>query len=908
MKANGAIIRSKAKWIEYGEKNSKYFLNLEKRNYRAKYIKKVIMSNGIEISEPSKVLEEQVSFYSDLYTSKCDKTSHPEIREIFLSNQNIPKLDPEAQNKCNEPLNLGDLNKALKEMALDKSPGPDGLTTNFYKCFWNQLKQPLLDSYLYSFKHGQLADGQTRGILNLIPKKDKDLRYLRSWRPVSLLATDYKILAKALAIRLQQVIPSLVHSDQVGYIKGRFIGENIITIKDLIQYSSINQKAGILALIDFEKAFDTVEWSFLFDTLDKLDLGKNFVKWVKLLYTNISSCISNNGYISKYFTLSRGIRQGCPISALLFILVAEILSINIRSDTSIRGINIKGTEFKIAQLADDTTVFLSDMWSLKQVISRFNKFGLISGLKVNLDKTEIVPLGGQHIQLSQLKGILQGIKIVKGPFKTLGIWFTQDENLCTHLNFNERLENIKKVLSIWKSRCLSWKGRITILKTLIVPKLIHLFSTIHIPHSILEKIDKLFLDFLWLGKPARVKKSTIIRDYAEGGLKMPDIYSIHASQKLIWIKRLVDNNDRKWKTLTRLLMGIDCTMLHFKLPEKKYKQCAKTMFYQQLVNCWYVLKSRRPIHSKEILNEFLLYNAHILIGGSCLSDAMVGHNKEHLKIQVKDIVDNTGKFLKLDDILAKLPLRLTHLEYIGLLQAIPKDWHEKLKVNSEGEQANTDLTLSIKSRLKSIYKITSRDIYWELIDSKSKNPTSLETWLDLFPFLETIDWAEIFKLANRITHEPALQTLQYKILNRTLNCRHNLCNWKITQSDLCNYCQDKSVDTLEHHLVFCPISVEFWNSLKWWINDHMDVTFQFSTCEILLGVPFRGNSDLLLLNCFILLGKWYINKRKTKEEPILFQDFLSQIKSKLLIYEDIYSKKEGNYIFQESYRKILDML
>ena len=258
--------------------------------------------------------------------------------------------DPD-KNSCENQITIDDLTEALRYKSLDKSPGVDGFTTNFYKSFLHELKQRLLDSFLFSFETGELADGQRRGLLNLIPKKDKDLRYLKSWRPVSLLATDYKILAKALAIRLQKVISGLVNSDQVGYIKGRYIGENIRTTEDLMHYTSLKKIPVILALVDFEKAFDTVEWSFLFNTLVKFNFGENFIKWIKLLYTNISSCVSNNGYISNFFTLSRGIRQGCPISALLF-----ILAINIRCDMNIKGIMVDGKAFKIGQLADDTTL------------------------------------------------------------------------------------------------------------------------------------------------------------------------------------------------------------------------------------------------------------------------------------------------------------------------------------------------------------------------------------------------------------------------------------------------------------------------------------------------------------------------------------------------------------------------
>ena len=159
------------------------------------------------------------------------------------------------------------------------------------------------------------------------------------------------------------------------------------------------------------------------------------------MYSNISSCVTNSGYISNYFTLTRGIWQGCPISALLFIFVAEILAVNIRSGTLIKGINVNN----VYRVADDTTLFLSNLQSLKQAIIMFNHFREISGLRLNIDKTELVSLGDLHLDLSQITSDLSGMKITNGPFRTLRIWFTRDDNACTQLNFNEWIRNIKQV-------------------------------------------------------------------------------------------------------------------------------------------------------------------------------------------------------------------------------------------------------------------------------------------------------------------------------------------------------------------------------------------------------------------------------------------------------------------------------
>ena len=286
-----------------------------------------------------------------------------------------------------------EIGKALKQLKNDKSPGNDGFTTNFYKFFWPDIKHLLFESYNYSFETGMLTNDQKRGILNLIPKADKDLRFLKNWRPVSLLNTDYKILTKALANRIQKVLPKLIQADQVGYMKNRYIGENIRIIEDIMNYTDLERLPGFIILVDFEKAFDSVEWLFLFRTLKSFNFGPSFLKWIEILYNKIESCVSNNGYFSKYFELSRGIRQGCPISALLFILVAEVMAIKIRNDEKVCGIKFRNIEYKICQLADDTTIFVKDTDSIMQLLSVMKKFQNCSGLKINVEKTEVIPVG-----------------------------------------------------------------------------------------------------------------------------------------------------------------------------------------------------------------------------------------------------------------------------------------------------------------------------------------------------------------------------------------------------------------------------------------------------------------------------------------------------------------------------------
>ena len=150
------------------------------------------------------ILKEQAIFFENVYTTrKIDSISNSKIEEKFSTNINIPKLDQDVKSNLDLLISIDELSHALKNMKNDKSPGLDGFTTNFYKFFWTDLKNLLYETLTYSFQKGELPCGLRRGVLSLKPQKDKDLRYLKSWRPVSLLSTDYKILAKALSRRLE---------------------------------------------------------------------------------------------------------------------------------------------------------------------------------------------------------------------------------------------------------------------------------------------------------------------------------------------------------------------------------------------------------------------------------------------------------------------------------------------------------------------------------------------------------------------------------------------------------------------------------------------------------------------------------------------------------------------------------
>ena len=398
-KTHGAIIRSKVKWYNEGERNTKYFHSLEKRHFNSKTIRNLVTDDGIRIFTDVEILQEAKNYYESLYTSIIDKELSNEYDDIFFPENIEAKLTDDQKLSCEGELSAAECFESLKTMVMGRSPGTDGLPAEFYKVFWNDVSTYLLASLNSSFSKGHLSISQRRGLITLIPKKNKPQQFLKNWRPISLLNCNYKIAAKAVAMRMKRVLPDIISNDQTGFLKGRSIGENVRLLNSVISYAEQQKVPGMLLFIDFEKAFDTLEWKFLEKTLRFYNFGDSLITWIRLLYTDISSSLQNNGWSSEFFQLNRGVRQGCPLSPYLFILCVEILGNAIRNCDQIKGICVLDTECKISQYADDTTLILDGSEkSMQQSFSLLDSFASISGLRVNYEKTEALWIGAMRFQ------------------------------------------------------------------------------------------------------------------------------------------------------------------------------------------------------------------------------------------------------------------------------------------------------------------------------------------------------------------------------------------------------------------------------------------------------------------------------------------------------------------------------
>ena len=416
-------------------------------------------------------------FYSNLYSSSnIFNNNVPNNIENIFDNITIPKLHEDDKKRLDSPLSKKELFEVITSMNFNKTPGFDGLPVEFYVAFWPDISDLLLDSFNFSLRNGSMSASQRNGIITLLPKKDKDPLFIKNYRPITLLTTDYKILAKCLANRLKRCLHDLIHPDQSGFLKGRYIGDNIRLILDIIEYTDCNDIPGSIILLDIEKAFDSVSHDFLFKTLEQFNFGSTFINSVKTLYSARQSYVVNNGFLTEHIKMGRGIFQGCPISPYLFLFVIEIMALMIRQNDQIIGIPVGDQEAKISLFADDSVCFLdgSDN-SFIQLFNTLHEFGLYSGCKININKTEAIWIGSKK-DSQHIPPINRGITWKANQFKCLGVNLSLNVSSIFDLNYKIKLKRIKQTINCWRLRNLSLIGKVCVIKTLILPQLIYIFQ------------------------------------------------------------------------------------------------------------------------------------------------------------------------------------------------------------------------------------------------------------------------------------------------------------------------------------------------------------------------------------------------------------------------------------------------
>ena len=212
-------------------------------------------------------------------------------------------------------IDIDEIEKAMNTMKLLKCAGSDGFTIEFYHTFWNEIKITLYYAYQDAISSSSFHLSARRVIISLMEKLGRNLLLVKNWRPLSLMNVDYKIFEKVLGLRLQPILNRIIHRDQTGFLKGRYIGENLLELLATIGHAQKHDIDAIVVSFDFEKAFDKIEWDVLDQVLQLFNFGDNFRSYIKLCQIGMQSTVLNNGFTTKWFSISRSVRQGAPLSS-----------------------------------------------------------------------------------------------------------------------------------------------------------------------------------------------------------------------------------------------------------------------------------------------------------------------------------------------------------------------------------------------------------------------------------------------------------------------------------------------------------------------------------------------------------------------------------------------------------------
>ena len=868
--AEGARVRARIKWWEHGEKSTKYFFGLEKKNGKEKSWDKILDEQGNIVSGNSNIQARQVRFYKELYTSQSlsnQFTNNLLEQDINFFHDPIDKqLSNESKQMLEADITKCEVAKALKKMPNNKSPGQDGIAVELYKVYWCLLGDDLVDVFKAGLEDKCLPYTQYLAVIILLYKKG-DRADIRNWRPISLLNLDYKILSKVFAERLKLVLNEIISNEQKGCIPGRFIGDNIRHIEDLLYEIENQSENSLILMLDQEKAFDRVEWHWLFSTLERFNFGPNFISHLKTLYKNAKSCVMTNGFQSEYFDITRGIRQGDSLSALLYIIQFEPLVQKLRNDDRIKGVDIKLKHCNDevlnctgCQYVDDSNTMLKNYKYIDRFLEITDRFEKVSGSKTNVDKTVALTVK------NELNRRIKGIKITTGPEKVLGIAMGKSSDNFAEF-WESKLLRLKGKLDIWRQRDLSFEGKALLIKSLAISQLLYAIEMKCVDKKIIQRAEKMIFDFLWSGKRSIVNREICYLPRDKGGLGIPNLQTLVKVKRIRWVIRLLkEDSEQHWsKLMENYLRCLDNKfgIFLFSLKVTDSSELLKNVpipdFYKECILCFQEVLRKGKFNNK---NGIIWCNVNHKFKNQVLS---IPHwSRSGIKV-VSDLYSS--------NILDSQSLRnkITHqagfqFEFSKVRRIFPR----QLVITNENTFANGDKNDILEQIIevpdvgeKKIGDLTSKDIYLVLQTYNSHIITSTNYWENKYNIYD-MNWDEFYELnLTNIFLPRKCKDFNFKLFHGKVNTGVRLKIMNLS-SDICSVCNHNIEDT-EHLIYRCENSRQIWLIIKEILSLTLKENFHVDILKSLIGIRQDAthnydNTTLKLINVVLSITRFHIWK------------------------------------------------
>jgi exonuclease III len=574
-----------------GEIIGRYWSRLNKPSKPREIIQRLKKNTGADEAPPQyetnsqKMANMARTYHNKLQSERPDSSEEEREEKIqAVLGRTAKKVTEEQAEKLKTRLTNEDVRQALRLSANFKAPGLNGITYELWKTLEarcqtaRSLNKPafdIIDAMRQVFNDIEI-NGMERGthfseswMCPLYKKNDK--ADIANYRPISLLNTDYKVFTKALTIKLAKVAPDLIHPNQAGFVPGRHIYDQIWLTKRIIELAEASDMCGVIVALDQEKAYDKIEHDYLWRALKSYNIPDEFIDTVKALYSDAYTYVMVNGEKSSTpFRVTRGVRQGDPLSCLLFDLAIEPLAESLRR-SNLKGLNIEGApERLIATLfADDTLVYLEWRDDFGDLVKILNEWCMASGAKFNINKTEMIPIGKE-----EYREVVRETRCVNGedgtvipahikiaadgePIRTLGAWVGND--VVQVDTWARTLEKIDAALDQWELGFPTMEGRRLIILMVVGGMTQYLTKVQGMPKAVEERLEKRIRNFLWAEKSqVTINKETIYAPKDIGGRNLLDIVARNEAISITWLKSyLTFGEDRPlWAYVTDKIMSI----------------------------------------------------------------------------------------------------------------------------------------------------------------------------------------------------------------------------------------------------------------------------------------------------------------------------------------------------------------